>query len=83
MLSFQKVRLSDDEDGDDEEEESDSSSAEQAPIIIDDTPEMSLFKEGIKFPTNLNGSDVRVGIIMARWNADVIQGLYKVVYNTA
>lgn len=39
---------------------------------------ISLLKEGIKFPTNLNGSDVRVGIIMARWNSDVIQGLYKV-----
>lgn len=39
---------------------------------------ISAIKEGIKFPTSLNGSDVRVGIIMARWNADIIQGLYKV-----
>lgn len=39
---------------------------------------MSLIKEGIKFPSNLDGSAIRVGVIMARWNADVIQGLQAV-----
>ena len=34
-------------------------------------------KEGVAFPTNINGTDVRVGIIMARWNSDIINGLYK------
>jgi 6,7-dimethyl-8-ribityllumazine synthase len=62
----------DDEEEDDEEEKP----AQSEPIVIEDEP-MSIFKEGIKFPTNVNGSDVRVGIIMARWNGDVIQGLYK------
>ena len=62
----------DDEEEDDEEEKP----AQSEPIVIEDDP-MSIFKEGIKFPTNVNGSDVRVGIIMARWNGDVIQGLYK------
>lgn len=67
------------EDGEEDEEEEEESPSEsvqsdEAPSFGDD---MSLFKEGIKFPTSLNGSDVRVGIIMARWNADVIQGLYK------
>jgi len=39
---------------------------------------ISSLKEGIEILKNLNGSDVRVGIIMARWNADIIQGLYQV-----
>jgi len=38
---------------------------------------ISSLKEGIEILKNLNGSDVRVGIIMARWNADIIQGLYQ------
>jgi len=38
---------------------------------------MSPNKEGLSFTTKLNGSDVRVGIIMARWNADIIEGLYE------
>jgi 6,7-dimethyl-8-ribityllumazine synthase len=42
------------------------------PVAVD----ISAVKEGIKQLTNLNGSDVRVGIIMARWNADIITGLY-------
>ena len=61
---------------DEEEEEEEEAPTDTEPVIIEDEP-MSIFKEGIKFPTNVNGSDVRVGIIMARWNADVIQGLYK------
>lgn len=47
-----------------------------APLTTE-APEISSAKEGIKFGTDVNGSDVRVGIIMARWNADVIDGLYK------
>lgn len=46
------------------------------PVPVEES--ISLIKEGVKFPNNLNGSDVRVGIIMARWNSDIIQGLYKV-----
>mmetsp|Transcript_31780 Transcript_31780/g.53608 ORF Transcript_31780/g.53608 Transcript_31780/m.53608 type:complete len:277 (-) Transcript_31780:427-1257(-) len=41
------------------------------------TGDISAIKEGIKPPENLNGSDVRVGIIMSRWNADIITGLYQ------
>ena len=47
-----------------------------APLTTE-APEMSSAKEGIKFGDLVNGSDVRVGIIMTRWNADVIDGLYK------
>lgn len=39
--------------------------------------DMSAIKEGIK-ALSLDGSEVRVGILMARWNADVISGLYQV-----
>jgi hypothetical protein len=69
--------MSDDED-DEEEEESEPAAA---PAIIEDGSNsmggMSPLKAGIQFPTSLNGSEVRVGIIMARWNGDVVQGLYK------
>ena len=63
------------EEEDEEEEEEEEEAPEPIPIVSEDS--MSMFKEGIKFPTNVNGSDVRVGIIMARWNADIIGGLYK------
>ena len=56
---------------DDEEEEE-----ETRPTFTTDAPALSLEKEGITFAA-LNGSDVRVGIIMSRWNADVVQALYK------
>ena len=64
----------------DEEEEEEP----EAPPATTDAPAensegMSTMKEGIMFPTTLNGSDVRVGIIMARWNSDIIAGLYKVL----
>lgn len=36
------------------------------------------FAKGVDFPTSLNGSDIRVGIIMTRWNSDVIQRLHQV-----
>lgn len=65
----------DDEEGDDEEEEEAAVQPEQQTIVSEET--ISLYKEGIKFPTLMNSSDVRVGIIMARWNADIINGLYK------
>ena len=73
-LISQHIVLSDEEEegGAEEDEES----VETPNPIVDDAP-MSVFKEGINFPTSVNGSDVRVGIIMARWNADVISGLYK------
>lgn len=61
----------DEEDGDEEEDEQTLSTM---PSI---TP--SMVKEGLSFTgAALNGSDVRVGILMARWNADIVQGLYKV-----
>ena len=77
VLSSMSVSLSDEEE--DEEEGGEEGDEESVPTpnpIIEDAP-LSLFKEGIAFGTSLNGSDVRVGIIMARWNADVISGLYK------
>ena len=54
----------------------------EAPVAVFDEAPMSMEKEGINFASSLNGSDVRVGIIRARWNADVIQGLYEVAYST-
>ena len=66
------------EDDDDEEEESSSESSSDVVVESDSSPQISLLKQGLNISTNLNGSDVRVGIIMARWNADIIQGLYKV-----
>ena len=64
------VNSDEDEEGEEEQEGTAVTGMLQA--------DMSLIKEGIKSVSNLNGSDVRVGIIMARWNADVIAGLYKV-----
>jgi len=71
--ALNRARLSDEEDGEEEED----TVPTPNPIIEDDADAISPFKEGIAFPNSLNGSDVRVGIIMARWNADVINGLYK------
>ena len=70
-------RFSDEEEeGEEEEGQGEETSA---PILIDaPEEEISPFKEGISFSNaNINGSEVRVGIIMARWNADIISGLYK------
>ena len=62
----------DEEEGDEEEDEKTLSTM---PSI---TP--SMVKEGLSFAgATLNGSDVRVGILMARWNADIVQGLHKVI----
>lgn len=69
---FYATPILSDED-DDETEDSSQPVFDEAPSSI------SSIKEGLSFgASSLNGSDVRVGIIMARWNADVIQGLYKV-----
>ena len=67
------------EEDDEESEEKESGAAEvetTADATIDG--QISLIKQGLNISGFLNGSDVRVGIIMARWNADIIQGLYKV-----
>jgi hypothetical protein len=69
---------SEDHDEEDVEEEAALPSQASAAIATDSDAPISLMKQGIKFPTVLNGSDVRVGIIMARWNDDIISGLYKV-----
>jgi len=74
-LSAFATNIVNEEDEEEEEEESAEESSESAAVIVEDGP--SVFKEGIKFGASINGSDVRVGIIMARWNADIIQGLYK------
>ena len=72
--------LSDEEEegGEGEEEESSEESSPASVEVGDDSPQISLIKQGLNISSSMNGSDVRVGIIMARWNADVIQGLYKV-----
>ena len=70
----------------DEEEESEDENEieeveDQSPVIeTEQGTQISLIKQGLNISSNLNGSDVRVGIIMARWNADIIQGLYKVLH---
>jgi len=74
-LSAFATNIVNEEDEEEDEEESAEESSESAAVIVEDGP--SVFKEGIKFGASINGSDVRVGIIMARWNADIIQGLYK------
>jgi len=71
------VRGSDEEEGEEEGDDEEDAVPTPNPVIEDDSGVVSPFKEGISFPTSLNGSDVRVGIIMARWNADIIGGLYK------
>ena len=59
----------------DEDEEGEETAAAPLSTLA---PDVSAVKEGLKYAADLNGSDVRVGIIMARWNADIIEGLYKV-----
>eukprot|EP01036_Dinobryon_divergens_P023464 gene23464-31813_t len=65
------------EDAEQEAEQEEAPAIEESAVVEEAEQSISLLKEGIKFPTNLNGSDVRVGVIMARWNSDIIQGLYK------
>lgn len=77
--SFMTSFMSDEEQEEEEEEEEEEGSSEQAAAVElpPSDAAMSLIKEGVRFPTTFNGTNVRVGIIMARWNADVIQGLYN------
>jgi len=69
----------DDEDDEDEEQQSSGGENDAASAMapVSDDNQISLLKEGFKATELLNGTDVRVGIIMARWNADIISGLYK------
>eukprot|EP00596_Hydrurales_sp_CCMP1899_P002637 CAMPEP_0119033352 /NCGR_PEP_ID=MMETSP1177-20130426/400_1 /TAXON_ID=2985 /ORGANISM="Ochromonas sp, Strain CCMP1899" /LENGTH=258 /DNA_ID=CAMNT_0006990035 /DNA_START=228 /DNA_END=1004 /DNA_ORIENTATION=+ len=62
---------------DEEEEEEEEAQAGTTDAPGESQGEISGVKEGIMFPTSLNGTDVRVGIIMGRWNSDIIAGLYK------
>ena len=67
-----------------EEEESEEDESEEPTTVVSEgivpaaMQEISLIKQPLNISSFLNGSDVRVGIIMARWNSDIIQGLYKV-----
>jgi len=56
--------------GDDETDEE-----EERPTIMDSI--IIGEKESPSFGKDLNGSDVRVGIIMARWNEDIVKSLYQ------
>lgn len=65
-------------EGEDEEDEEELSTASTDAVVeVPVAQQISLIKQGLNITTSLNGSDVRVGIIMARWNADIISGLYK------
>lgn len=80
-LSMQRISFDDEEEGEEsEEEESAAESSAEVEVSADTAmdAQISLIKQGLNISSFLNGSDVRVGIIMARWNADIIQGLYKV-----
>lgn len=51
------------------------------PVEIVELPtesSISIKKEGVKFPEVFNGENLRIGIISARWNYDIIDGLYNV-----
>lgn len=73
------VRVSDEDDEEDNDSEDSEDPSEDAPpvIIEGEANPISLIKQGANFSTSLNGSEVRVGIIASRWNADIISGLYK------
>eukprot|EP01041_Mallomonas_annulata_P006681 gene6681-13536_t len=78
-INYETVNVSpitnDEEEEDGEEEEStEPDTTSTAPIVIDGE---TIMKEAAAFASSLNGSDVRVGIIMARWNEDIIKNLYK------
>jgi hypothetical protein len=80
--SFPIVKNNDDENDEDEEDESNTETTQEttdsSESVSDSNPQISLLKQGLNTTSFLNGTDVRVGIIMARWNSDIIQGLYKV-----
>jgi len=52
-------------------------------IVIDENsktnnaPKLSLLKEGFQHNDYQNGENLTIGIISARWNADIINGLYE------
>ena len=69
------LTASDESDEGDDEDVKEPDTTSTAPIIIDDS---AIVKEAAAFSTAMNGSDVRVGIIMARWNEDIIKNLYQV-----
>lgn len=66
-----------DEEDEDEDEEG-NGSVQEVPIVSSTSNAGVELVKGVLFPSALNGSDVRVGIIMTRWNPEIIQGLYKV-----
>jgi hypothetical protein len=82
-VNEQSSNMSDEEEESEEEDDDKEteSASESSTVIVeaDLSPQISLIKQGLNISSSLNGTDVRVGIIMARWNADIIQGLYKVV----
>eukprot|EP01035_Chromulina_nebulosa_P020119 gene20119-26125_t len=80
MRPINSIESSDEGDEDDEEDTKEevveeTSNESTQPAWIDNS--ISPIKQGLNISTNINGSDVRVGIIMSRWNADIIDGLYK------
>lgn len=79
-MSVQGISAADEEEEEEEESAEEASGADEVESSGAEAIEgqISLIKQGLNISTFLNGSDVRVGIIMARWNADIIQGLYKV-----
>lgn len=66
------------EDEEDDEDEEGNGSVQEVPIVSSTSNAGVELVKGVLFPSVLNGSDVRVGIIMTRWNPEIIQGLYKV-----
>jgi len=87
-MNTQRISAAGEEEEKEEEEEEEEDSGEKesgvAEVATTDATidgQISLIKQGLNISGFLNGSDVRVGIIMARWNADIIQGLYKVSSN--
>jgi hypothetical protein len=60
----------------DDDEDSDESGL---PAVSVGEPDLSVITESRENGSEATGSDVRVGIIIARGNDDVVQNLYKVV----
>jgi len=65
------------EDEEDDEDEEGNGSVQEVPIVSSTSNAGVELVKGVFFPSALNGSDVRVGIIMTRWNPEIIQGLFK------
>jgi hypothetical protein len=71
VLSLQMDSYNEDDD-----EDSDESGL---PAVSVGEPDLSVITESRENGSEATGSDVRVGIIIARGNDDVVQNLYKVV----